>query len=488
MPGIGNQTFAECFNLGKSQYELDFVDVPVNNGDIPLFLDPYAISKRSDPWSIHCHNLIVTFFQGVVDKIRESNADAAKYMLSGLREPNQTRFGLSTGQAPRGRGVGGEQAVQLYGALSESTAVRTGFIKDLEDCELLIEGISRDKISDITTNIIRGSLIEYTQHQCELWGIPMHNVSSGMIWNQQTGRWSSAYTNLPICHERSVILIPKAIARFSPEFNYQEYYQHFVLNFIQAEHLQANSSLVRILKDGTRKEPTKKALKLLHPLTKQYLYEFSRDNPTVLKKYKDSKTFALKEISNETLLELSQQGEVTFDYDVLAGELDNITPGDTDAKKFHKHITGALTAIFYPFLINPQMEREIHDGRKRIDIVFQNAAQEGFFFELPTTKAVPSGYIPVECKNYTGDPANPELDQLSGRFSTNRGKFGFLVCRTIANKTLFLNRCKDTANDGRGFIVALDDADIKELLRLRKANDLRAINTFLDQRYRGLVM
>ena len=57
------QTFSEYFKLNKSQYELDFVDIPVNNGDIPLFIDPYAISRRSDRWSVQCHNLIVNFFQ-----------------------------------------------------------------------------------------------------------------------------------------------------------------------------------------------------------------------------------------------------------------------------------------------------------------------------------------------------------------------------------------------------------------------------------------
>jgi hypothetical protein len=36
--------FAEHFRLNKSQAELDFVDVPID-GDIPLFVDPFAISR-----------------------------------------------------------------------------------------------------------------------------------------------------------------------------------------------------------------------------------------------------------------------------------------------------------------------------------------------------------------------------------------------------------------------------------------------------------
>jgi hypothetical protein len=94
----------------------------------------------------------------------------------------------------------------------------------------------------------------------------------------------------------------------------------------------------------------------------------------------------------------------------------------------------------------------------------------------------------VECKNYSGDPNNPELDQLAGRFAVNRGKFGFLICRKITNKILFIKRCKDTANDGRGFIIVLDDDDIGILLNLKTGNKGREINNYLEERYQQLVM
>src|SRR3989344_8468383 len=98
MPDI--QIFSQYFGLNKNQFELDFVDIPVNNGDIPLFIDPYAISKRNDFWSVECHEAIVAFFQGIIDKIRQQEESGAKGMLSGLREPNQIRFGLSKGENP----------------------------------------------------------------------------------------------------------------------------------------------------------------------------------------------------------------------------------------------------------------------------------------------------------------------------------------------------------------------------------------------------
>ncbi len=45
--------FSEFFSLNKTQAELDFVNVPVDS-DIPLFIDPFAISARLDPFSQEC--------------------------------------------------------------------------------------------------------------------------------------------------------------------------------------------------------------------------------------------------------------------------------------------------------------------------------------------------------------------------------------------------------------------------------------------------
>ena len=118
--------------------------------------------------------------------------------------------------------------------------------------------------------------------------------------------------------------------------------------------------------------------------------------------------------------------------------------------------------------MNPRREFEIHDGRKRIDITFTNEDQHGFF-AWAHDKVVPAPYVFVECKNYGSDIANPEIDQLTGRFSSVRGKLGIVCCRSFNQRALWTTRCKDTANDDRGYVLTLCDDDLETLINERKS-------------------
>jgi hypothetical protein len=108
--------FSEYFGLRAAQHELDFVDIPLET-DIPLFVDPYAISVRDDPWFVECNNIIVDYFDLVLGAIRDGQENVSLSLLRRLREPNQTHFGLSRGR-PAGHSIGDEQSVDLHERLS----------------------------------------------------------------------------------------------------------------------------------------------------------------------------------------------------------------------------------------------------------------------------------------------------------------------------------------------------------------------------------
>lgn len=452
-------TFSQHFDLSKSQGELDFVDVKLTR-DTPLFLDPFAISQRVDRWSQDAHAHLMAFFQQLIDRIRSGRADDGRRLLSYLQEPNETRLGLSRGR-PQGAGIGSYQADQLFDALMESNAVKTGFLNSLEECELMIEGIGWDKISDLTTNVIRGKLAEYTLEQCKLHGVSVREVGLAPYFSLDARDWVSGYLELPVVAGNPVLLVPKAIARFESSYDHREYYRHFALDFLQAEHLAAGSSLVHALKNGTRKV-YKKDLEARYPCTKDYLFQFSKKHPEVLARYR-------RYLSDAELTGLHGTVEPN-DEPVLAGALraalSAVPTGTERAADYHKLMIGILEFVFFPMLVCPRKEQEIHQGRKRIDIIMENAASSGVFYLLHTVRKLPCAFVAFECKNYTTEVANPELDQIAGRFSPNRGRIGFICCRRFEDRARFVERCRDTFKDDRGLVIPIDDNMADMLLAL----------------------
>jgi len=98
-------------------------------------------------------------------------------------------------------------------------------------------------------------------------------------------------------------------------------------------------------------------------------------------------------------------------------------------------------------------------------------------------------YISIECKNYSSDPHNPELDQLMGRLNRKRGFVGILTCRTIENKELALKRCRDVVNnDSERLILVLDDTDICTMLGFLAANERRKIDDYLEDKLKEVLV
>lgn len=467
--------FSSHFGLGKSQRELDFVDIHLDR-DLLVFVDPFAISQRPDRWSQDAHAHLMAYFQRIVDAIREGRPADARTLLSSLHEPNETRLGFSR-RRPQGAGIGSGQADKLFAALMESNAVQTGFLNSLEECELLINGIGPDKISDLTTNVIRSLLANYTSEQCDLHGIATQRVALKPGYSLSAQGWVSDYGQLPVVAGRAVLLVPRSIVRVRAAYNHQDFYRHFALDFLQAEHLAAGSALVHALKNG-RRRVYKKDLEALHPLSKEFLYEFAKQHPEVLAQYREQLAQMENREPNVVVDELDESVLAAS----LRAALNSIPPGGARASDYHKLMVGALELIFFPALVHPRKEVEIHQGRKRIDILMENSAKQGIFFNLHTVRKLPSAFVAIECKNYQTDVANPELDQLASRFSPNRGKVGFLCCRRFDDRDRFIERCRDTLLDDRGLIVALDDERVDMLLAAlesRRRSDVDGILTGL---------
>ena len=282
---------SEHYQLGRSQASLDFVDVDIVK-DTPVFISPKALTMLPSEFGDECVHLVQNFFQTVLDFIRTGRNDHAEQLLRQLREPNETRLGLSKGRA-RGHALGTSSAHNVWNALSQSEAAKSGLLEDLEDTVLMIDGISIDIVSDMTTNIIRAPLIEYTARMCELYRIPtLRDVDSGPLWDSRERKWYSHFVQLPIAGSGRLVLVPKAIVRTHLQYDSGEYFRHFLLTKMQQVELAANTELVEVIRSGrgrrrrVRRRVTKKALMEKYGTGKDTITRETRKHPEVLAQYR----------------------------------------------------------------------------------------------------------------------------------------------------------------------------------------------------------
>jgi hypothetical protein len=469
---------AEEFNLGLSQAALDFVNVD-SSTDARLFVDPRALRLLPTPWGHECVSLIQSFFEQVLACIRAGNRNAGIALLAHLGEPNETHLGLSRAKS-RGSGLGRETATLIYDSLAQSEAVKSGLLEDLEETALMVEYIGRDRISDIVTNIIRGPLIHYTQLQADLLGIRLTPQDSGPMWDP-VGQWFNKQQDLPRTKAGKLLLVPKAVVRSSPHYDPNDYFNNYVLSFLQEYELAQGSGLVELLKSGKRRV-TKKALKTKYGQGKRVSARITLEHNEILTRYRDERgAVPPTPQSQEVIIETTGETPAIIDWSALVDTISAIQTGNAGATAFHKASQALLTAVLYPWLVWPVREKEIHSGRKRIDIVYTNIAKDGFFAWFG--QHFPASTVAVECKNYRSDPENPELDQLAGRFSPSRGQLGLLVCRTFKDKDRFLERCRDTAKDHRGYIMPLDDGDLAYMVERRRNADFAALSRLMRERH-----
>lgn len=490
---------SEIFKLGVNQIQLDFVDINIDK-DYPLYIDPYLISIRNDPWSVEVDRTIKSFFSKVATFIRNSEHDKAIELFRFMSEPKETCLGMSSTGTKNGRGIGEGNATEIIKEIIRSKAIETGVVGNIEDIIIFVDDVDKDKLSDMTTNIIRKHLIDYTRVQCNLWEIPLKHEETLPYWNPINEDWDNSYEELFFYNGRELLLVPKAIVTNISEYNAQKYGWHFVVTNERDEQLNRRSSLVKFKKYKNGREkyylPKKDVNDSIveqinngdFESRKDYLRKYTQKKPELFDRFRKTRSKLVESLSNEEFMEYT--GSVDFQelVDALIISLRSIPVGTKYASEYHKFIKSILEILFYPYLNNPTMEEKIHQGRKRVDIIMNNISSRGFFYRLHDVNKIFCPYVFIECKNYGKDVANPELDQLSGRFSFNKGKFGVLMCRNIVDKELFYQRCSDTYRDDRGFIIPLDDNDIISMLESYKNGEEDNVQMLMESIKRKIIV
>lgn len=470
--------------LPENQRELNFVDIIIGK-DLPLFIDPHYLSFQASDLAKEAIFCIQTFFDTLLLYLKNDDIDRARRHLTYIGEINEVHLGYSEGTS-RGKGIGREYINKLIGSILDSKAMDEGLIENIEDSRIFIKGIGADLISDLCANVIKSVLLKYTEEQCDYWNIDMIDTPSGYFWNPNKRIWESKIVKRLHIDNEMYLLVPKEFVTYKSGYTPEQYKQHFVLNFLQDDHLQMNSSLVQVKRDKkgkiVRKWVTKKSIiedlesSGINVSDKEWLTQFTLKHKEVLEKFRQEAKISSDLYNGDEITPES----IELIVDSLIYDLKSIPTGKDHFTQYENAIKRISEFLFYPDLTNPKSQVDINNGRKRIDIVYTNISDKGIFHRLRVINDIPSNFIIMECKNYYKDIENPELDQLIGRFSNNRGKVGFIFCRNLNNPKLFLKRCQDTYRDNHAIIIHITDDDLIRLLEEYKSKFEGSYNSIIS--------
>lgn len=475
--------FSQYFGINQPQYKLPFVDFLLD-GDVPLYLDSYAITKDGSEMADRCHKAIVSYFQALLDAVKSRNTERIQELIHDrLVEPKEIHLGVSK-RARSGVGLGRVQEGHIIQAIAQSSALTSGAIRDIQELELHIEGLGPDKVSDLIANIIKGHLAEFTQDVCAKYAVETRPCTVSFLWESDESEWTSKRYHLPVRGSDKYILVPKDFVRREQDtVNHRHFYDQYILDFYMRERQKAADSLAATLRTPPERV-TKTSLKKDPPLpsNKLTVSSFILEHPNIIEQYR------------ENLL----QGPNPFDFAAISGkaELDDKiiqdtlkklakTPaGQNHASQYQDIVLELLMFVFDWCLENFEKEYPVDQKRGRIDIIADNYARRGVFKDLRDTFEATS--IPIECKNYNGSLGNEEFNQLADRLSPQTSRLGFLFCRRIKKRDDIVMHVSSRYLKQKICILVFDDDHLKDLVEMRRHRDYKRIELLLQKMIRAV--
>lgn len=221
--------FSEYFNI-KSLGDEDWFN-PILTQDTLLFIDPFAVFKSKDELFKDTYSEMMYFFQQAFELIAHAGGNknnlSYKKAESMLLFPEENAFCLGYSKTRRGSGTGPLWAKTLASNINSIIARGVTHISHFEELGIFCTGVGPDRLSDMTTNLLKNRFITYTQRICNLHEVPMKKVRvQNAYFDYEFKRWCDSECLLPVNPYKGnspVILVPKDFLNMLPEINSDDF-------------------------------------------------------------------------------------------------------------------------------------------------------------------------------------------------------------------------------------------------------------------------
>lgn len=224
--------FSEHFNIELTDDD-DWFD-PLLEIDTQLFVDPFLIYKEGSGIWIDSGDKLADHFQKGFELLatnhRNPESLAYRKTVDLMKFPEPREFGLGyASSGTSGSGAGSILANLIVEAMSEAITREVYDLRHFEELGFLVDGIGKDRISDIACNILKDKFIAYTQEICISHGIPteVFSVTNGSF-DDNRNRWTNKNALLPRNPHTGdyILLTPARFLRKLPTLNVDDWWDH----------------------------------------------------------------------------------------------------------------------------------------------------------------------------------------------------------------------------------------------------------------------
>ena len=380
------------------------------------------------------HRALISAFNNLGKLARTGHRELAISQLISASECDEV--GLETSSNRSGRQFGRKLASSILFLFENNDYYRLNGIRHLEELQLLVLGINKDRISDMTCSFLKSFLIDYTIQECQELGIPITKTVVPNVFNHDRFEFEGVETSVPVHpkHGYPLLFVPKRWLRHVPWINYEAYFK----NYCPQDD---------IAHEGEQ-------------LTRAKVLTYNRDNYGLVDSYIKERERTQADCLSDPLFSqipvLSARRKLGLLKRLGTGREDNAD------RKYEDCIGELFASLFYPKLDFAQVQARTDSGVSIRDLIFYNNRSDEFLKEIMDDYG--ARQITMEMKNVKKIDRT-HVDQLNRYLHDELGKFGILVTRNEL-KRAERQRIVDLWSGQRKAIITVTDMDVEQMVEL----------------------
>lgn len=420
--------------ITATQANLAFA-IPFLDEDIPLYLDPFLLWRSPSQQDQSLHEGLLNIFNHLGMMFAGGQRGSAIDIL--VRASECDEVGLGNSRTRKGKRIGRDQAEQVLSLFERLPHYGRGGCRHIEEIQLYVDGVSKDRISDIACNFLKSFLIDFTIDECDRLGIPTKDAVIADLFSQRERKFIPNHrARLPINPrtELPIIFVPKRWLRFVPWISFEDYFQSYC--------------------------PQDDIAHAGEPLERVAVLSYNRDHYGVIETYISEKERTFDDCHNDPLFQqipiVSAKRHLVRLLKLPTGNLKG------EDKEYERLMESLMPSLLYPHLDFAIAQSRTDSGVSIRDLVFYNNRDHPFFLELYNDYG--TRQLPFELKN-VADVEREHLDQINRYLAPGLSQFGVLITRNELSKAR-RKQTIDLWSGQRKAIVTLTDTDVAMMVEL----------------------